>query len=302
MIRNLVIAVLSLSPMIAAAQNADTSATKAAIIAADRALAVETGRKGQDALLGALEPDAGVLIPGERILKGAAEARSPITARYASPSYYSWSPVHAIAGNDGKFGCTMGYSQFANARDSVTTAHPGVYLTCWRKAKNGQWRIAGMQRADTPGGVPAFADSTFLPGGPGSSAYSSGDQVTAPQDADSAFAMEGALAAGPGPAFARYAAADAMMLGGPEFPRGPDQIAAAFNGYSPERVITWRPRRDLGAGSGGVAYTAGNSISGPRPGKTSPSYYNKYMTVWRQNSDGRWLYVFDLGSPRPESR
>jgi ketosteroid isomerase-like protein len=90
-----------------------------------------------------------------------------------------------------------------------------------------------------------------------------------------------------------------MLVGGEQFPRGPEVIAAAFKDYSPDRVIWWRPSREFGAGTGGLAFTVGNSTSGPRPGKTGPTLANKYFTVWRQEPDGRWLYIFDLGSSRP---
>lgn len=284
----------------ARAQQADTSATKAELLAADSALARMRQRDGVDGFLRALEPGAAVLFPGQPILKGAAESRAAFAARYGSPASYSWTPVHSIAATDGRFGCTMGYSRFTTANDTVRAGHRGVYLTCWRKGKDGQWRIAGTQRDDAPAEAPESAEALTLPGAPHSATtLFAGNALTAAQDADSLFAMLGAEPAGPGPAFVRYAAADAMMLGGSEFPRGPDQIAAAFKGYSPDRVITWRPRRDVGAGSGGIAFTVGHSVSGPRVGKTGPSKTGKYFTIWRQEPDGRWLYVFDLGSPRP---
>jgi ketosteroid isomerase-like protein len=76
-------------------------------------------------------------------------------------------------------------------------------------------------------------------------------------------------------------------------------MLAAFKEYSPDRVITWRPMRDIGSGTGGLAFTVGHSVSGPRAGKTGPAIPQKYFTVWRQEPDGRWLFIFDLGSSRP---
>jgi ketosteroid isomerase-like protein len=293
---------LLLAASLNAANGPDTTATKNAILAADRALAAQTARNGATAFIDALEPNAAVLFPGQPILKGASAARAPFVARYGAPSSYSWNPVHAVASTDGNFGCTMGYSRFHYALDSVKTEHRGVYITCWTKDSNGKWRIAGTQRADTPQEVPLFVDSATLPGGPHSATISRDRKdLTASQDADSLFAMLGAEAAGPGPAFVKYAANDGMVIGGGEFPRGPENIGAMFKGYPADRVITWRPMRDVGAGSGGLTFTVGHSMSGPRPGKAGPTITNKYLTVWRQEPDGRWLYIFDLGSSRPAS-
>ncbi len=284
----------------AIAQKPDTVAFKAQVITADRDLAASTAKNGPDAFLGALEPGAAVLIPGQQILRGADASRAAFIARYGGASSYAWVPAHAVVSTDGKLACTMGYSSFTNALDSVKTAHSGTYLTCWRKNKDGKWRVAGTQRADSPPKGSPFADSAVLPGAPHSAIASKGkDPLAAAQDADSLFAMMGALPAGPGPAFAKYAANDGMLVGGDEFPRGPDGIAAVFKEYSPDRVIWWRPSRDFGAATGGLAFTVGNSTSGPRAGKTGPTIANKYFTVWRQEPDGRWLYIFDLGSSRP---
>jgi ketosteroid isomerase-like protein len=241
-----------------------------------------------------------VLFPGQPILKGAAAARSAFLARYGAPSSLSWNPVHAVASTDGNLGCTMGYTRFTNARDTVKTEHRGIYLMCWIRDSKGNWRLAGSQLTDSPPQTPVAADSATLPGGPHSATVSVGTSaLDAAQDADSTFAALGSAPAGPGPAFAKYSADDAFLLGGDELPRGPAAISAAFNGYPAERVITWGPARELGVGTGGLAFTVGHSVSGPRPGKTGPANPGKYFTVWRQEPDGRWLYIFDLGSPRP---
>ena len=284
----------------AALSPADTSATKAAILSADRNLAAVVASKGAQAFLDALDPNAAVLFPGQPILKGPNEARTAFLARYGNPSSLTWNPVHAVASTDGKLGCTMGYSRFRNARDTAKVEHRGMYLMCWRKDANGKWRVAGAQVADSPPQTPVLADSAALPGGPHSATVSIGSgALKAAEDADSIFAALGSEPAGPGPAFAKYSAEDAFLLGGDEFPRGPAAISAAFNGYSADRVITWGPMRGLGAGTGGLAFTVGHSVSGPRAGKTGPSNPSKYFSVWRQEPDGRWLYIFDLGTARP---
>jgi len=277
---------------------ADTTKVKAELIAADLALA-KASRDGPEVVLSALEPGAAVLFPGHPVLKGAAESRAPFVARYSRPSTFAWQPAHAVASTDGRFGCTMGYSTFLNASDTTKTERKGTYLTCWRKGKDGKWRIAGTQRNDSPPGVPPFAESATLPGAPHSATSSlEGNAMIAAQDADSLFAVLGEQPSGPGPAFVRYIADDGMLIGSTEFPRGKEGIAKAFEGYPAERMLTWRPLRSFGAGSGGLAFTVGHSVSGPRPGKTGQTVNQKYMSVWRQEPDGTWRYIFDLGTPR----
>jgi len=283
----------------ALAQKSDTTAVKAEVMAADRALAASAA-KNAAVYLSALTRDAAVLFPGQPILRGPDQARTAFMARYGGASSYQWTPAHAVASTDGRLACTMGYSRFTNALDSVKTPHSGTYLTCWKK-DDGKWRVAGTQRADSPPKGSPYADSAILPGAPHSATTSQGkNPLRAAQDADSLFAMMGGEAAGPGPAFVKYVAEDGMLVGGDAFPRGPQQIGAAFEGYSPDRVIWWRPWRNVGAGSGGLAFTVGHATSGPRPGKTAgPTIGQKYFTVWRQEPDGRWLYIFDLGTSRP---
>jgi ketosteroid isomerase-like protein len=293
--------VLAIVSTAAGAQKPDTTATKAAVLAADRALAEKVGREGAGAFVDALDEHAAVLFPGQPILKGAKAARAAFLARYAAPSSYAWNPITAVAGNDGRFACTMGFSHFTSALDSARTTHAGTYITCWHK-DDGKWKVVGTQRADSPPKAPALVENTTLPNSPHSATVASGKaQLRGAQDADSMFAMMGALPAGPGPAFTTYAAEDAFVLGGggDEFPRGRDQITAAFDGFPPTRIISWMPMRDVGYGSGGLAFTVGHASSGPRAGSTGPTNYNKYMTVWRQEPDGRWLYIFDLGTSRP---
>jgi ketosteroid isomerase-like protein len=276
----------------------DTAATKAAVLAADRDLAAAVASR-PDAFFDALDPNAAILIPGQPILR-ATDARSAVTARYGALASYSWTPVHAVVSNDGKLGCTMGYSRFVSAADSTRASKPGIYLTCWSRNENGKWRIVGTQRTDSPPQAPRDAAAATLPGAPHSATHSAGSSaLKAAQDADSLFALMGSEPAGPGPAFGKYAADDALLLGGDEFPRGPKEITAGFEGYPADRVVTWGPMRSFGAGTGGLAFTVGHAVSGPRPGRTGPSNAQKYFTVWRQEPDGRWLYIFDLGTSRP---
>ena len=293
-----VIALVSTMNAASAPKPVDSVKVKASLMAADQALADRAMKVGAEAFLASLDPGAAVLFPGQPILRGQS-SRKPFMARYGSPSSYSWRPIHAVASIDGKFGCTLGFSRFTDGVDSVHAEKKGTYLTCWQMGSNGRWRVVGHERNDSPGRTPLMADSSTMSFAPHSATVSVGsNQVRAAQNADAAFAKQGSLPEGPGPAFVHYAATDGVMLGGARFPRGLQEIAAAFDGFPADQIIKWEPMRSFGTGSGGLAYTVGHSTSGPRDEKAGPSVMQKYMSIWRQNPDGRWVYIFDLGTSR----
>ena len=276
----------------------DSTAVKAALMEADQALSDKVQNDGPRAFLGALDASAAVLFPGQPILS-TRSAVKPYLERYGTPSTFSWRPIHAVASTDGKFGCTTGFSRFNNAADTAHTERKGIYITCWRLGADGKWRVVATQRNDSPGRVPALADSATMSFAPHSATVSIGkNQLRAAQDADAAFARMGELPDGPGPAFVHYASTDAVLLGGIHFPHGLQEIAAAFDGFPANQVLKWDPMRSFGAGSGGLAYTVGHSTNGPRAESGEAPQLSKYISVWRQNPDGRWVWILDLGSSR----
>ena len=283
------------------AQNADTTETKASLMAADRELATAVEQRGPNAFLDVLEPDAAVLLWGEpSILRGAAEAREPFTARYRAPSAYTWRAAHALASTDGRFGCTAGFSRFRNAADTTRPEYVGAYLTCWTREPGGPWRVIGHQRRDSPPRDLAASFDAPIPNAPHSATVAVGENPRLQAaETDVSFAAMAADPAGPGPAFAAFIAADGIALGVPGLPQGPATMEPVFAGYANDRVILWVPVRSFGGGSGGLAFATGYSADTPRPGKQGPRRYGKFFTVWRQEPDGQWRWVFDLGSVRP---
>ncbi len=277
----------------------DTTATIASLLAADSALAVDAARRGAAAVVDAFEPDAAMLFSGQPILR-ADSGRAAFVARYGAPSTYRWRALHAIASADGRLGCTVGLSTFQNAREAQRADHVGVYETCWRRDAGGRWRIAAQQRNDSPTDA-ASEENDRRSAWPRSAIVSlAGDLRAQALNVDAEFARVAAEPAGPGPAFARFAAEDGMMLGLPTFVFGRTQIAQLFAGFPSDRYIAWQPDRRFGAGSGGLAFTVGHSDHVPRGDAPGPRRYGKFLTVWRQRSDGGWEFVFDLGSPRVE--
>lgn len=280
------------------ASSADTTRTKASLMAADTALARVAARKGATALLDAASPDAAILIPGHPILRADA-ARDALVRRYGPPASYEWRPLHAVASVDGRFGCTMGFATYRSAPNDTVGRRRGVYATCWERTSAGAWRIAAHQRNE-----PANAPDTGATWTPATLPHSAtvgfrGDARSGTQNADADFARVAFATAGPRPAFAQFIADDGILFSPPNFPVGPRGVELAFEGFPATQVLTWDPMRAFGKGGGGLAYTVGHSVRRARDGAADDESRSKYLTVWRQRADGRWEYILDFGSPRP---
>lgn len=283
------------------AQTVDTTVTKAAVLAADAALARQLETVGPEALIAILEPNAAVLMAEQPILRGPEQARSPLMKRYGRPSKYTWHAMHAVASTDGAFGCTVGIIRFTNAADSVPTERGGVYEACWRRDSRGQWRIAGLQSQDDTGpgrSLLYLVDSPLFKAPHSATVSTGGDPVEATLDADTHFASMAADTAGPLPAFVKFAAPDAISMIAPDSARGHTEIARQFDGLEGRYALLWNPDRSFGAGSGGLAFTVGRSVRIPIKGQAVPERHGKFLTIWRQNADGSWSWIFDLGSLR----
>lgn len=290
--RSILLAAMSAATL--GAQRADTTATKSALLARDRALAAEAIDRGAAAVLEALAPGAVVNIPDEPIHRGAVDARPSFLRRYGDTgTHVEWIPQHAIASLDGRLGCTIGVTRMMIEGDTTGRPRHGRYVTCWTRGADGAWLVAAHARN---GETPAMPQPTAALEVPAHSATVSrgAGGPSALRAADAAFARL-AADSGPGVAFARFAAGDAMLLGGRPSPaRGPEEIRAVFAG-GPASAYAWAPLRAAGAASGGLGFTVGESVvtQGAQVSR------GKYLTVWRQEGDGTWKYVFDIGSPRP---
>ncbi len=280
------------------AQRADTTSTKAWLLAADRALAADVAARGAGALIDALSADAAVLIPGSPILRGH-DADQPYLARYGGGARHGWHVLAAVASSDPAFGCTTGRATFVSASDTAHRERGGQYLMCWRRGPNGRAQVVGLQRDDAPPGAPLPAAG--YDGGPmprSATRSSARDALAAAQDADAAFAAQGGTVAGPAEAFAAYVAADGLFPGATDSLRGVAMVRAAFGPRPSGRVLLWAPTRSAGYAAGGLAFTVGEATNKLATSDEGLSK-SKYFTVWRLEADGTWKWIFDLGSPRP---
>ncbi len=280
------------------AQRSDTAATKAWLLAADRTLAAAVAERGIEALVHVLTPEAAVLIPGHPVLSGS-EAEAPLVARYGGRSRTTWRVAAAVASTDPIFGCTIGVSTFISGGDTLHRERAGDYLLCWRRGPGGSPQLIGFQRDDAPPGARPPASDAPTPAMPHSATEPGGVRALADaQDADAAFARAGGTRAGPGEAFARWIAPDGLFPGDLTGARGPALAQASFAKWPAGAQLLWEPMRSAGYGSGGLAFTVGHAVR-RNAGTEADVGRSKYFTVWRLEPDGRWRWIFDLGSPRP---
>ncbi|MEP6833300.1 MAG: hypothetical protein ABJB74_07890 [Gemmatimonas sp.] len=290
---------LLLSASDVAAQRADTTTTKASLLKADSTLTQLLLTIGPNALIDLLEPNAAVLMAEQPILRGPKEARAPLLQRYSKPSQYTWHVMHAIANTSGDFGCTVGIIRFTNAADAKPVERGGVYEACWKRNESGQWRIVGLQSQDDPGRPVLYLAGQALTKAPHSATVSSpGNPLPEVLDADTRFASMAAAPAGATPAFLNFAATDAISMIAPDSARGHEEIARLFGNDAGKFALLWNPDHSFGAGSGGLAFTVGRSVRMPIDGQAFPERHGKFLTIWRQNSDGSWSWILDLGSLR----
>jgi len=282
-------------PMALAAQ--DTTTAKASLLAADRAAGTSA-----TALARALAPDASLLLPGLDVMRGRAAWTSHLPAlATASGGRHAWSPLHAVVSRDGTLGCTTGVLHLVAA--DTTQPGTGRYAACWKRERVGAWRMMALARAHAPPRALSLPDS--LPGAPGSTGTVAPKGVDAAREmteADRAFATFSADSGDPGGAFARWIAADGMMLGARAVPaRGPDEARAAFPPPPYNGRFTWRPIDALTTASrdGSLGFTIGEARIAASDADVS---YSKYLTLWRREGDGAYRFIFDLGSNRPAPR
>lgn len=255
MIRPLMTAALLL-PVTLAAQ--DTTAIKSALLNADRAAARNAAE-----FTAALDDNATVLLADRNVLHGRAQFASALNALFNADKTPAWTPLHAVVSRDATLGCTTGTLRLTGAAaDKPAT---GRYAACWRRA-GAAWRMIAYSRAEAPAAVRALPDS--IANAPASAQFAMDGAVRdvartaarAMADADRAFAKFSADSGGPGGAFAKWIAADGMMLGARAVPvRGGEQARAAFAGFPSTGRFEWGPIDSLTVASsdGSLGFTVG---------------------------------------------
>jgi ketosteroid isomerase-like protein len=270
---------------------------RVALLQADARWSASVAAGRLDAWIGGLAEDAVYLHPGAPLAEGRAAVRAFAEAQPAGAFPEAWTPVEGAVSPDGTAGYTMGVALFRVAAAGGTAVPRfGRYVTAWRR-EGERWVAAALVLVQ-PQGVPApvLAPATSWPN-PAQARPSAG-AAAAMERADREFAADG-NARGPGPAFGRFAADEAMMWGpaGGAL-RGPATIAAGFGGGPGE--WRWAPVRSGASADGALGFTVGEAeIAAPGANGAPEVVYTKYLTIWKRQGDGAYRYVTDGGNPRP---
>lgn len=268
-----------------AAQDATDS-----LVLAERAVSEASGRSGfATAITAALATDGTILWPAAPVIHGVEPVRKLLSAQRLLDSLrITWQPLGVELSSDGSLGVTWGVT--AAARDGAP-ARLARYIAAWRK-ENGAWKLAAFVGLGLypPAASTVTADmgpltlAPLSPSGP-AARFIAADLAFAKLAGDSTAAL----------AFERFAAPEAVMMGGGFITRGPAAIRAGLEG-GPPSAWSWHPVLAGAAGSGDLGYTVGEAVIKTQG---SPTSYSKYLTIWRRMPDGSVRFLNDGGAARP---
>jgi len=271
----------------AGAQAADPAESLAQ---AERGAVEAIARDGFAAGFSAMLAPRGVLLwPGAPVLAGADSVRRLLLAQRSLDSLrVSWQPLGIAVANDGGFGVTWGVAVAARAGNPMRI---GRYIAAWQR-EGEVWRLAafvpmGLFPAAATTLAPELSAIRYPPLAPAGkpAAFIQADLDFARLAGDSSAAL----------AFERYAAPDAVTLGGGLLNQGPAAIGRSLRGGPPSRWA-WHPVVAGASAAGDLGFTVGESVIRPEGGAAS---YGKYLTIWRRLPGGAIRFLTDGGNPRP---
>ena len=277
--------------------NLDLREERASLIAAGNAVSDAIAQQGlQSAFGAALADNALFLSPRTPVLEGRAAALSFLSTNPVAPSAISWQVIVADVSNDGTQGFTWSQGTFTINLGGGPTQTPGLFLIYWRRTAD-EWHIAALSLNAAASQSNPIADGFGTPTNkhrrnfPQTEVDEQRAQLLSVDAAFSAASVSG----GTGPAFAAYAAPNAIAVGGGELIFGPDAIGEAFT-TGPNDVVSWVPRFSDVPASGVLGFTVGDAtFVFPEAG----TFYTKYLTVWQKQDTGEWKFRSDFGSSRP---
>ena len=268
------------------------SAAVAGLLAADRGFAAAASETDLiTALAKMFATDVVMPAPESRLASGLGEVLRVLQSNPANErSRMQWTPIRGGVSADAQHGFTYGY--FTTIRpDGVRI--PGKYLAYWTRSASG-WRVSAYKRVQRAEGqvsvverAPALPPRLVVPGDEAARARF-GEELA---ETERAFSRD-AQTIGLGPAFVRYAAPDAMNLGGPQSAEilfGPEAIGQGVSSSSTASTITWAPDTVRVATSGDLGVTIGFiTITTAGDGTQRVPFF----TVWRRDDPGQpWRFV-----------
>jgi ketosteroid isomerase-like protein len=275
----------------------DLRPERASLIAAGNAVSDAIARRGLVAGLGnAFNQNALLLSPRQPTIEGKAAITTFLSGDPIAPSAMQWKVIVADVSNDASRGFTWAQGTYTIDLGSGAAETAAFFLTWWHRTESGGWKIDVMV-LNQGGPQPLPLPRGF--GTPGRKYRRNFPDTDVAQlrrelrTTDAAFSAL-SVAEGTGPAFERYAAPSAIAVSG-GFVFGPEAIGEAF-ASGPDDEVSWAPRFADAARSGDLGMTVGDAVFELAEFGT---FYTKYLTVWRKQDNGEWLFVADFGNSRP---
>jgi ketosteroid isomerase-like protein len=273
---------------------ADLRPVRASLIEAGNQVSAAMKNKGVVAGLSArFAGDVLFLGPRTPTLHGKQAAIDWLSTNPIAPTEIQWEVLKADVSNDATQGYTWAGGTFTADLGTGPSELPGFFLLYWRRGPGGEWRIAAMVLNIAGPQVGPLPDGF---GTPTTKQRRSFGETSDHKllEIDAAFSAA-SVKRGTGFAFGRFAAENAMAVGGGQFIFGAAAIGEAF-ASEPTDVVSWIPRFSDVAGSGDLGFSVGDAkfdlgVVG--------TFYTKYLTVWQKQDNSRWRFVADFGNSRP---
>lgn len=121
----------------------DPDAERRALMAADRAFAEETARRGVAGWTSYFAPNGLMLPVGGPLVEGHAAIRDHMRRSLGYPGFrLEWEPLRAELSEAGDLGYTIGRFEASTLRNGERVVlQRGKYLSVWRKQADGTWKV-----------------------------------------------------------------------------------------------------------------------------------------------------------------
>jgi len=207
--------------------------------------------------------------------------------RAAPPIVLDWRPQYVETAASGDLGLSTGPSRITSKATPGTPPTYGQFVSVWRRAPGGPWKVAVDLGISHPGDV--LWNEPLETRQPGPSAGTASDSVA---DAEARFASE-ARERGLRAAYGAHGADNLRFYRAGQAPVMGRAAALAAPSMGDE-VPAWTVERTETARSGELAYARGAYASRAAP--ATPLGW--YLRVWRREAPG-WRIVMDVTNPAP---
>ncbi len=256
------------------------------MIAAEKSFAALSLKAGmKEAFMTYLADDGILFRPGPVNGKSVWENRPESGARL------EWWPVFADISLSGDLGYTFGPWVFTPSADLDQPPSHGCFVTIWKKASNGEWKVALDLGITTPG--PVRDTGVVIPHRPPAASHR--NKIESLLQLDRYFSGVSAHK-GAEQTFLQSLASDAHVFLPGRFPySGVDTIGAAIAAEG--NMFTWMPSASAVSEALDLGYTHG-TYELQRDDKAGNVRRGYYVNIWRKQANGAWKVALHIRSPQ----